>query len=200
MTGHAAGFQAGGALPASGPEVEYRLSAQYRRPALPKFVVMAVLAVVCALTPLTVLDAGVAVFGALAVYFGVSYVWRGRFRTRVTSRGIEVRGYFNHFVPWEQVRDIEVTGFGSDRMGLDPDFSDSAPYVSASIRGLARASLPAKGSEMSRLASIAVVRADGHKVRLRAPLVSGWAPDPDFEDKARQLEQLCVRYGRGAIG
>jgi hypothetical protein len=117
----------------------------------------------------------------------------------VTSRGIEVHGYFNHFVPWDQVRDIEVTAFGSDRMGLQEDFG-SSEYARVNFRGLARDRLPAVGSGMSRLASISVVRADGHKVMLRAPLVSGWAADPEFDDKARQLEQLCARYGRGAIG
>jgi len=198
MTGHAGDHQAGSTLPGREPDVEYRLSPQYRRPALIKFVVTVVLAVVCVLTPLTVLDAGAAIFGALALYFGVSYLWRGRFRTRVTSRGIEVRGYFNHFVPWEQVRDIQVTSFGSDRLGLDESFG-TTQYTRARLGGLAGDSLPAIGGGMSRLAGIAVVRADGHKVRLRAPLVSGWAADPDFDDKARQLGQLCARYGRGAI-
>jgi hypothetical protein len=193
-------YQAGSAQPFQGPDIEYRLSRQYRRPALMRFISTVVLAVVCVVTPLAFLDAGAAIFGALAVYFGATYVWRGRFRTRVTSRGIEVHGYFNRFVPWDEVRDIEVTGFGSDQTG--PGENIGAPQYTrmpGSLLGSSRAILPAPGTGMSRLASIAIVRADGHKVQLRAPVVSGWADDPDFDEKARQLEQLCTRYARGAI-
>jgi hypothetical protein len=63
----------------------------------------------------TLPDQAAATFSALAVYCGVSYVWRRRFRTRVTSRGIEVRGYFNHFVTSDEVRGIEVSALGSAR-------------------------------------------------------------------------------------
>jgi hypothetical protein len=165
-----------------------------------KFGAMVVLTVVCIVTPLAFLDAGAAIFSALAVYFGVTYLWRGRFRTRVTSRGIEVHGYLNHVVAWDQVRDIEVTGFGSGQTRLDEDFN--APqytHMSGNLLGSSRAILPAAGRGMSRLASIALIRADGHKVRLRAPVVSGWADDPDFDEKARQLEELCIQHGRGGI-
>jgi hypothetical protein len=192
-------YQAGSAEPFHGPDVEYRLSRQYRRPTLMRFVAMAALSVLCIVTPLAFLNtAGVAILGALAVYFGVSYVWRGRFRTRVTSRGIEVRGYFNHFVPWEQVRDIEVSALGSDRVGLDDNFgtTQSARMGRGGSRVVTSTNT---GRRIARLASIAVVKADGHRVLLHAPLVSGWAADPDFDDKARQLHELCVRYGRGAI-
>ncbi len=191
-------YQAGSAQPFHGPPIDYRLTPQYRRPALLRFIMLAVLTIVCAVAPLVLLKAGAFVFGALALFFGVSYLWRGRFRTRVTSRGIEIHGYFNHFVPWDQVRDIEVTAFGSDRMGLGEQFG-TTQYARASVQGLASDKLPAVGRGMSRLASISVVRSDGRTVMLRAPLVSGWAPDPDFDDKARELEQLCTRYARGAI-
>ncbi len=180
------------------PDVEYRLGARYRRPVRNRFFVMVVLAVVCAVTRLALLDAGAVIFGALAVVFGVQYVWRGRFRTRVTSRGIEARGYFSHFIPWDEVRDIEVSGFGPDQSPLDQSFGTSQ-YAHMGLGGTQFGARRNTDSQLSRLASIEVVRADGHKVRLRAPLASGWAPDPDFDDKARQLEQLCVRYGRGAV-
>jgi hypothetical protein len=80
----------GSAEPFHGPEVEYRLSWQCRRPALLGFVATALLTVVCIVAPVTLPDQAAAGFSALAVYCGVSYVWRRRFRTRVTSRGIEV--------------------------------------------------------------------------------------------------------------
>lgn len=196
MSKSASEYQAGSAEPFHGPDVEYRLSPQFRRPTLVRFFITAVLTVVLAVTGLPILYGAAAITGALAGYFGGSYLWRGRFRTRVTSRGIEVRGYFNHLVPWEQVRDIEVSGFGPDQMGLDENVGTGMyPWLSAR----SAASPPSDGSNISRLASISVVRADGSKIRLRAPLASGWAADPDFDDKARQLEQLCVRYGRGAI-
>jgi hypothetical protein len=198
MTRRASEYQAGSAEPFHGPDIEYRLSRQYRRPAVVRFAAMVALTVVCIVTPLPVLDAGAAIFGAFAVYFGVSYVWRGRFATRVTSRGIEVRGYFNHLVPWEQVRDVEVSAVGSDRVGPEDNFGTSES-ARMGIGGSRIVTSTNTGSRIARLASISVVRADGHKVLLRAPLVSGWAADPDFDDKARQLHELCVRYGRGAI-
>jgi hypothetical protein len=198
MTRRASQYQAGSAEPFHGPDIEYRLSRQYRRPTLMRFLAMAALTVICIVTPLAFLDAGAAIFGALAVYFGVSYVWRGRFSTRVTSRGIEARGYFNRFVPWELVRDIEVSALGSDRAGVDDNFGTAE--IARFGRGGSRVvASPITGRNISRLAGIAVVKADGHKVRLRAPLVSGWAADPEFDDKARQLHELCIRYGRGAI-
>jgi hypothetical protein len=198
MARRAREYQAGSAEPFHGPDIEYRLSRQYRRPTAMRFAGMVALAVICIVTPLTALDAGAAIFSALAVYFGVTYVWRGRFRTSVTSRGIEVHGYFNHLVPWEQVRDIEVTALGSDRAGVDDNFG-TAEFARFGRGGSRVVASPNTGRNISRLASIAVVKADGHKVRLRAPLVSGWAADPDFDDKARRLHELCIRYGRGAI-
>ncbi len=198
MARRASEDRAGSAEPFHGPDIEYRLSRPYRRPALMRFAAMVALAVVCIVTPLAALDAGAAIFSALAVYFGVSYLWRGRFRTRVTSRGIEVRGYFTHFVPWAQVRDIEVSSLGSDRAAIDDEIGGSE-FARMGIGGSRVVVSPSTGRNISRLASIAVVKADGHKILLRAPLVSGWAADPDFDDKARQLHELCIRYGRGGI-
>lgn len=199
MTGHAAHDSPRSAQPDDEPDVEYRLSPQYRRPALVRFLFAAPATVVLAVTGLPILDGAAAITGALALYSGVSYLWRGRFRTRVTSRGIEARGYFNHFIPWDEVRDIELSGFGTDQAPFG-ESAGTSQYARAGIGGTRFSASRNTDSQMSRLASITLVRADGHKLRLRAPLVSGWAPDPDFDDKARQLEQLCVRYGRGAVG
>jgi hypothetical protein len=196
MRKSASEYQAGSAQPFHGPDIEYRLGPRYRRPALVRFLITAALTVVFAVSGLPILSGAAAISGAFALCFGVSYVWRGRFRTRVTSRGIEVRGYFNHIVPWEQVRDIEVSEFGADRMPLNESV-ETAQYMPRA--GVNVTTYRRTATRMSVLASISVVRAGGRKVKLRAPLVSGWAADPDFDDKARQLEQLCVRYGRGAI-
>jgi hypothetical protein len=198
MTGYAGDDATGNALPDSGLDLEYRLSPQHRRPARNYFLLMAALTAVCVVTRLQVLDGAAVITGALAVFFGVSYVWRGRFRTRVTSRGIEVRGYFNHFVPWERVRDVEVTEFGPDRVLLG-EGSDAPHYTRLRLTGASVSSIGSPGGGMSRLASIWVVRADGSKLLLRAPMVSAWAADPEFDRKAWQLDQVCVQYGRGAI-
>jgi Bacterial PH domain len=198
MTGHAGDDPMGSAPPDIGPELEYRLSPQYRRPARTHFLFMAALTVVCVVTRLQVLDGAAIVTGALTIFFAVSYAWRGRFRTRVTSQGIEARGYFNHFVPWEQVRDVEVTEFGPDRVQLG-EGPDAPHYTRLRLTGASVSSIRSPGGGMSRLASISVVRADGSKLLLRAPLVSAWAADPDFDRKAWQLDQLCMQHARGAI-
>jgi hypothetical protein len=191
-------YRAGSAEPFHGPDVEYRA-----KPGVPAAGSDAVrghgrLTVVCIVTPLAFPDVGAAIFGALAVYFGVSYLWRARFRTRVTSKGIDVRGYLNHFVPRDRVRDIEVSALGPDRAGLDDDFgtSEFGRMGRAGPRVVASAN---SGRKCRTRAASRFVKANGHKVLLRAPLVSGWAAYLEFDDKARQLHELCVRYGRGAI-
>jgi hypothetical protein len=198
MSGDTADDPMEGVLPDDGPELEYRLSPRYRRPARTYCLLMAALTAVCVVTRLQVLDGAAVGTGALAVYFGVSYLWRGRFRTRVTSQGIEARGYFNHFVPWDQVRDVEVTEFGPDRVQLG-DGADGPYYTRLRLAGESVSTIGSRGRGLSRLASISVVRADGSKLLLRAPLVSAWAADPEFDRKAWQLDQVCVQYGRGGI-
>ncbi len=198
MTGHAVNDPARTAPPDDEADVEYRLSPQHRRPARTHFLFMAALTAGCVVTRLPVLGGAAVLTGALALFFGVSYVWRCRFRTRVTSRGIEIRGYFNHFVPWELVRDVEVTESGPDRVQLG-DGPEGPQYTRLRLTGASVASIGSLSGSVSRLASISVVRANGSKLLLRAPLVSGWAADPEFDRKAWQLDQLCVRCGRGAI-
>jgi hypothetical protein len=181
-----------------GQDVEYRLSRRYRRPMLTRFAFMVVLTVICIVSGLKSLEFVAYPAGALAVIFGVMYLWQGRFVTRVTSRGIEARGYFNHFVPWHEVRDIEVDSWSAGRLAADEDYG-SQMYASASSWGRGVRMSRASPNRMGRIASIKVVRANGSKLLLRAPLVSGWASDPDFDDKAKQLQQLSARYGRSAI-
>jgi hypothetical protein len=188
---------AGGQALVAGQDVVYRLSRRYRWPTGRRFVLFAVLAVILAISRNATLEAGAYGAGALAVIFGVQYLWQGRFATRVTVRGIEVRGYLNHFVPWDEVRDIEVIRFGGGRL-RDQDLVRQV-YGRGSIRGSGRRARRASPGWMAHLASIKLVRANGSRLRLSAPLVSSWAPDPEFTDKARQLEQMCARYGRGAI-
>ncbi len=204
MSEYEAGLAGGQAL-VEGQEVVYRVSRRYRRPMLGRFAALAVLTALFAISGLAAVQVLAWVSGPLAAIFGVLYLWQGRFATKVTGRGIEVHGYLNHFVPWAEVRDIEVTSFGAGRLPQDQDFGGQV-YWGSRVRGSslgpgarvrARRVSP---NRMAHLASIKLVRANGRKLRLRAPVVAGWASDPDFTDKARQLEQLCTRYGRGAIG
>jgi hypothetical protein len=183
----------------AGPEVEYRLSPRYRRPMLTRFVVLAILTVICVVSRAdpTVAAAAYAT-GPLAVIFGVLYLWQGRFATKVTGRGIAAHGYFNHFVPWHEVRCIEVNGWTAGRLADNQDYGGQM-YAGGSIRGSSVRMARTSPNRMGKLDSIKVVRTNGRKLRLRAPLVSGWASDPDFTDKAKQLEQLCARYARGAL-
>ncbi len=163
---------------------------------LNRFAVLAVLSILFAISGVAGLEVLAYVTGPVAAIFGVLYLWQGRFATKVTSRGIEMHGYLNHFVPWDDVRDIEVIRFGGGRLRVDQDLGRQV-YGSRLPGGRARRVSP---NGMAHLASIKLVRANGRKLRLRAPVVTGWAFDPDFSDKARQLDQLCSLHGRGAIG
>jgi hypothetical protein len=184
----------------SGPEVEYRMDPQYRKPARIRLIVNVVLtgvlaAAVTAPHPQIVTAAAV-VSAALAVFNGVTFFWRRRFRTRVTSRGIEARGYFNHFIAWQDVRGIEVGGYGPANASLDYSYhsSEAPAMLNPGGRAYSPLSSGSLSGRMARLATIKVVRVNGRKVLLRAPLVTGWAPDPHFGDKVRQFQALCQQY------
>jgi hypothetical protein len=187
-----------GQVSGAAPDVVYRLSRQYRKPMLTRFVVLVVLTAICVAVRTPILYVVAYVTGPLAAIFGVLCLWQGRFATKVTGRGIEVRGYFNHFLPWDDVRDIEVSGWTAGDLGVDEDYGGQV-YASGSVRGSSLRVSRVSPNRMAHLARIKVVRANGHKLRLRAPMVSGWASDPDFTDKARQLDQLVARYAGHAI-
>jgi hypothetical protein len=179
-------------------EVTYKLQRRYRRPLARRSAAAAVACIVCAVAPHPVfLHDGAGLFGAIAIAFGAVYLWQGRFRTTVTGRGIEMHGYLNHFVPWRDVRAIEVGGFGSEHMRLDETYGGVTTPTVISTWGPNARRVEASANRMAHLASITIVRASGHKQRLRAPLVSGWASDPEFGDKARELQQFWRQYGGG---
>lgn len=183
-----------------GADIVYTLPAAFRRPILVRFVLLLTVTALlfgsgrgAGLTSLLALA-----IAPLAACYGLTYLWRGRFRTRVTAEGIEIRGYFNHFVPWEEVRGIEVRGYGSS-MRLDDSFYSS--YLRRAYGNRAPSIAAGDGSpsgRMARLATVRVVRANGGRWLLRAPLVAEWASDPHFDDKARQLQRLCQHYGGGS--
>jgi hypothetical protein len=183
---------------ATGPQMDYRLSPSYRKPNLIRFFLFGVLAGVLGLTAAHArFDDGVlppllVLASAAAAYNGIAFLWRGRFRTRLTTQGVEVRGYFNHFVPWSDISGFEVGGYGeSASLGTSFDRRVGRRYSKASPTSGVRA----------RLGTVHVVLTSGRRMMLRAPLVTAWAPDPYFEQKTRQMQELSRQHGtRPSLG
>jgi hypothetical protein len=181
----------------SGPLAEYRLAPRYVRPNRTQFITLGALTVLLAFAWERGHEVGLVYFalicGLFAVYNGAAYIWRGRFRTRLTSEGIQIRGYFNHFVPWRDVQGFEVGGYGDSRP-LNDGYD-----VRVAVAG--RASYTRSGGRIAnmgwraRLGTVHLVRTSGHRMLLRAPLVTSWAPDPYFDQKTRQLQELSSQYG-----
>jgi hypothetical protein len=181
-SGLVAGEQAPGVL------AEYRLPPRYRRPLAIRFIGAALVNGLLTLAWAEghrVFLAGLDIIVApITVYNGLMYVWRGRFRTRLTSDGIQIRGYFNHFVPWSDVRAVTQDGYEVSAP-LDP-------------RGAFR--LNATTGPRARIGVARLMRFRGKSKILRAPLATAWAPDPAFEDKLQQIQELSSRYGTRPIG
>lgn len=173
----------------SAPNVlaEYRLNWPFRRPPLIRFVAFAALAALCAFSPK--LRPGAPFLAAVALYYGIAYLWRGRFCTRLTSQGIEVRGYFNHFVSWAEVAEIHDGGLGVSQP-LDAGY-DVKSFRYVGMGGLGCLALTGRAP----IGVVHVTRVDGTGMTLRAPLVTVWAPDPHFEDKLSEIQRLAGQYG-----
>ncbi|HTT53486.1 MAG TPA: hypothetical protein VMH35_18995 [Streptosporangiaceae bacterium] len=131
--------------------------------------------------------AAAAVFGAGALLEAVRYVWQGRFRTRLTARGIEARGYFDHFIPWSEVTGIQAGGTAVP--DAEPAPIAGRPWDSPARPPLSRVTHPYEGGYRGKLASVRVTRRQGRSVLLRAPLVTSWQDDPQFGDKVQLLGQ-----------
>jgi hypothetical protein len=198
----------GAAVAARAPGViaEYRQPDRYRRPFLARCLLMTVVTGLFSLTLTKHANPGSAtvacLLGASALYNGVVYVWRGRFRTRITADGIELRGYFNHFVPWAEVATVQEEGYGdSEVLGI---VYDSQPRLeSPAQRVVVRRGRDRSRSttgKRARLGVVRIVRRRGKTMMLRAPLVTAWAPDPYFDEKVRQMQQFSLRYGTPPIG
>lgn len=194
----------------SGREVLFTLARGYRKPLILGGVRALVFAVIFAfvasfgIAPV-VFWVVAAVFGAFALLYAIRYVWAGRFRTRLSAEGIEIRGYFSHFVPWQQVTGLEVTGHTAPARSGVP----RAPYLSgtgqvntgyATVRSSGRLGRPGRRSSTAgyrgKLFTVRVARSSGHSLLLRAPLVTAWQSDPQFEDKVRVIDQWRSAYGK----
>ncbi len=88
--------------PVNGVAAAYRPAPGYRRPFLARFVqyllVTAALMVIGSVASIGYVVGSIT--AVIAVCYGVSYAWRGRFQTIVTPAGIEIRRYRNRIVPW----------------------------------------------------------------------------------------------------
>jgi uncharacterized membrane protein YphA (DoxX/SURF4 family) len=192
----AAGQTTGGSLPAN-VLAEYRLSPRYRQPGLFRLIGLAsvtiAVGIAIALGAHTKPFAWVlfAFLGVVALYNGGFALWRGRFCTTVRLDGIAIRGYFNHFVPWRDIQGVWTSGYGPARPINDP------LYRSMAGRRYLSGGAGSTTGRRARLATVRVVRTDGHPMLLRAPLVTAWAPDPEFDNKMRELQKFCQQYAAG---
>ena len=181
----------------SGQLAEYRLEPRYVRPNRMRFITFGLLTVLLAFAWERSHEVGLDYFaeivGLIAVYHGTAYLWRRRFRTQLTAEGVQIHGYFNHFVPWRDVQGFEVGGYGDSRP-LDGGYD---VRVSVAGRGsyTRAAGRMASAGRRSRLGTVHLVRTSGRRMLLRAPLVTSWAPDPHFDQKSRQLQELSGQYG-----
>jgi hypothetical protein len=167
----------------------YRPAPGYRRPFLARFVqYLVITAALLAIGSTVSIGYYVgSITAAVALAYGISYLWRGRFQTIVTPAGIEIRRFGDRNVPWSSVRAIEVGGYGAASVRLSPGYRR---------RGLKSAN-PVWGRTSgapAELATVTVVRLDNKRILLPAPRVTAWASDPSFTDNARQLQQLCDQY------
>jgi hypothetical protein len=196
----------------SGREVVFTLDRGYRKPLLTRgstaLAVAVLAAVVAALGVIPALAWGVAaVFAAVALCYGARYALVGRFRTRLSPQGIEIRGYFDHLVPWSDVTGVEVTGVQATgvilsgpggRLGLSVTEDDPSGRPGAGLdQQLDRQDNDTSGFR-SRMATVRVARAHGRRMLLRAPLVTAWQSDPEFGDKVQTIRQWWQAYNQAA--
>ena len=120
---------------------------------------------------------------------------------------IEISGYINRRVPWSDVPGLETGGYNAPKRSLTPATPELTPAgagdssYAAVRRWRTRAGQQnSTAGYRSRLATVRVARTSGHSLLLRAPLVTSWQSDPEFEDKVRLIQQWWQAYGKGAVG
>lgn len=194
----------------SGREVVFRLDRGFRRPLVTRgssvLAVAVLAAVVAGLGVIPAFAWSVAgLFAALALCYAARYVWVGRFRTRLSPRGIEIRGYLDHFVPWADVTGVEVTGVEATGLILTGPGRRGGVSVSEDPPGRSGQGLEQQLDDRSdtagfrgKLATVRVARAHGHRLLLRAPLVAAWQSDPEFEDKVQTIRRWWQTYNQAA--
>lgn len=192
------GTPAGGGL--TGADVVFTPGPGYRVPVVRRgavsLTVAGLLALLAGLGVLTVVTGPVAaVFAVAALAQAALYVGQGRFRTRLTATGIEARGYRTRTIPWSEVTGLDVAGHeltNAKQLGISGQPWNSPVQQPGSH-------LAPSGGYRARLATIRVIRRDGHSVLLRAPVVTATQDDPEFADKARLIGQHWQDYGQGGV-
>ena len=190
-------------------EVVFRLDRGFRRRVVKGGSGVLAVAVLAAVAAVVVPGSGAlhaffwivaAVLAAVALCCAGRYVWVGRFRTRLSPQGIEIRGYFDHFVPWSDVTGVEMEA--PEATGLILQGSTGGVHV-REVDPSEQPGLVDQLAEQSdsgfraKLATVHVARAHGHRLLLRAPLVTAWQSDPDFEDKVQTIRKWWQAYGKG---
>jgi hypothetical protein len=105
-----------------------------------------------------------------------SYVWRGKFRTRLTPQGIDVHGFLHRFVPWDSISDIEA--YNIQRV-------KDIPVADPNIQGR----YSSRDRPRRKRAFVQVVRDNGRVVELPAPLLSDFEHDPQFDAKVKVIRE-----------
>jgi hypothetical protein len=115
----------------------------------------------------------VAAFSAvLAIAWFASYAAQRRLRSRLTATGIESRRLRTRFIPWAQIRDVQVVGRVTVAQAAVPGNRAAGHYGGRLGRGA------------RKVAAVRVRQADGRWRELAMPVVRENAPDPDFTSKA----------------
>jgi hypothetical protein len=193
-------------LGSSGQETVFSLDRGFRKPLVLRgamSLVIGGLAVAASalLGPPMLVLAGLC--GLVTVGYAVAYVWHSRFRTVLTPEGIHVRGYFSHFIPWLDVAGFAVRNHGAAPAwdGSDGEGGESPAQPIEVYRGSRSATAVLGGNRRTSapLVTVQVVRTNGHRLTLRAPVVTGWQDDPGFDDKVRLMEQWRRQYGAPAV-
>lgn len=178
-------------------EIVFRLDRSFRRPLIGRGIATLIFGGLLAgagvtLGPQMYVIGGL--FGAFAAMCGVAYVWRGRFRTVLTPRGIRSRGYFSRFVPWSAIAGFQVRSHGPARSSQEDGHAGPIVVPTSSMRGR-RITVDNDRRPPKVRVVVQVVRVNGHRLTLRAPVVTGWSSDCDFDDKVRLMQEWQHRYG-----
>lgn len=119
----------------------------------------------------------VAVFpAAAAVALLASYAVQRRLRCRLTAAGIESRRLRTRFIPWAQIREVQVTRRVTVAQVAVLGNRAAGRYGSRS------------GGATRKVAAVKVQLANGRWRELAMPVVWGNAPDPDFTTKAAAIK------------
>jgi hypothetical protein len=168
----------------AGHEAVFSPGRRYRAPVLRRLAI-SVLVTAALLLPGRLLLGFAIPMAAVAAACAVIYLWQGRFRTVLSGDGIRVHGYFSHFVPWAEVAGFDVVRYGGPRAMTE----EGIPLDSSLGLFLGLNARLARGGKVARLATVAVVRVDGRRLRLRAPRVTAWQFDPEFDNKIATMER-----------